>query len=78
MKIRRERVSAAPAQARAPRNVAHESTVTRPQSAASANIISNFPEDRLIVTDRPDLDNFRFADDTRIIRRLKMGDVIQT
>ena len=44
MKIRRERVSAAPAQARAPRNVAHESTVTRPQSAASANIISNFQE----------------------------------
>ena len=29
---------------RAPRNVAHESTVTRPQSAASANAISNFPE----------------------------------
>jgi len=28
----------------APRNVAHESTVTRPQSAASANVISNFPE----------------------------------
>jgi hypothetical protein len=43
MKIRRERVSAAPAQA-CSRNVAHESTVTRPQSAASANIISNFPE----------------------------------
>ena len=29
---------------RAPRNVAHESTVTRPQSAPSANGISNFPE----------------------------------
>ena len=28
---------------RAPRNVAHESTVTRPQSAAIANVISNFP-----------------------------------
>ena len=30
---------------RAPRNVAHESTVTRPQSAPSANAISNFPEE---------------------------------
>ena len=29
---------------RAPRNVAHESSVTRPQSALSANAISNFPE----------------------------------
>jgi hypothetical protein len=29
---------------RAPRNLAHESTVTRPQSAASANAISNFLE----------------------------------
>lgn len=29
---------------RTPRNVAHESTVTRPQSVASANAISNFPE----------------------------------
>ena len=29
---------------RAPRNVAHESTVTRPQSGHSANAISNFPE----------------------------------
>ncbi len=28
---------------RAPRNVAHESTVTRPQSAAIANVIPNFP-----------------------------------
>jgi len=30
---------------RAPRNVAHESTVTRPQSAPSTNAISNFPEE---------------------------------
>jgi hypothetical protein len=30
---------------RAPRNVAHESTVTRPQSVPSANAISNFPEE---------------------------------
>ena len=29
---------------RAPRNIAHKSTVTRPQSAPSANAISNFPE----------------------------------
>ena len=29
---------------RAPRNVAHESTVTREQSAPSANAIPNFPE----------------------------------
>ena len=29
---------------RAPRNVAHESTVTRPHSAPSANTIFNFPE----------------------------------
>jgi hypothetical protein len=29
---------------RAPRNVAHESTVTHPQSASSANAIPNFPE----------------------------------
>ena len=29
---------------RAPRNVAYESTVTRPQLAPSANAISNFPE----------------------------------
>ena len=29
---------------RAPREVAHESTVTRPQSAAIANVISNFRE----------------------------------
>jgi hypothetical protein len=29
---------------RAPRAVAHESTVTRQQSAPSANAISNFPE----------------------------------
>jgi hypothetical protein len=29
---------------RAPRNVAHESTVTRPRSAPTANAISNFPE----------------------------------
>jgi hypothetical protein len=30
---------------RAPRNVAHESTVTRGQSAAIANAIPNFPEE---------------------------------
>jgi hypothetical protein len=41
MKIRRERVSAALPR-RASRNVAHESIVTRPQSALSANAISNF------------------------------------
>jgi hypothetical protein len=29
---------------RAPRNVAHESTVTRPQAAAGDDVISNFPE----------------------------------
>lgn len=29
---------------RAPRNVAHEPTVTRAQSAPSANAISNFPK----------------------------------
>ena len=29
---------------RTPRNVAHESTVTRPQSAPSTNAIPNFPE----------------------------------
>ena len=34
---------------RAPRNVAHESTVTRPQSAPSANAISNFPEADFVV-----------------------------
>ena len=33
---------------RGPRNVAHESTVTHPQSAASANAISNFPESGLL------------------------------
>jgi hypothetical protein len=42
MRIWRERGLAAPAEA-CPRNVAHESTVTRPQSAPSANAISNFP-----------------------------------
>jgi hypothetical protein len=29
---------------RAPRNVAHESTLTRRQLVARANVISNFPE----------------------------------
>jgi hypothetical protein len=38
---------------RAPCNVAHESTVTRPQSAASANIISNFPEADFSLLIRP-------------------------
>jgi len=36
---------------RAPRNVAHESTVTRSQSAASANAISNLPGSRLPITE---------------------------
>ena len=49
---------------RAPRNVAHESTVTRPQSAASANAISNFPEADFwgVISPSPFLDNFGVAD----------------
>ena len=35
---------------RAPRNVSHESVVTREQSSAGANAISNFPEVRLVGT----------------------------
>ena len=38
---------------RAPRNVAHESTVTRSQSAASANAISNLPGSRLAGSNLP-------------------------
>jgi hypothetical protein len=43
MKIRRERVSAAPAQACSPQRSSRVD-VTRPPSAPSANAISNFPE----------------------------------
>jgi hypothetical protein len=37
-------VSAAAAPMRAPRHLAYESALTRQQSAATANAISNFPE----------------------------------
>ena len=62
MKIPRERVSAAPAQGRASRNVAHGSTVTRPHSAPSANVISNFPEAGLWVLIPPGNNYPAFAD----------------
>ena len=47
---------------RAPRNVAHESTVTRPQSAPSANAISNFPEADFFGTWDPLDDHSTLAD----------------
>jgi hypothetical protein len=56
---------------RAPRNVAHESTVTRPQSEPSANAISNFAEADLWLASlrvHPE-HNFRVARDTPTIQK---------